>query len=152
MNTKRRELTINTDINLFSDNEDDGESNVVTPPNFRRRLTIGDIIGDYFDSSEGKILFNCKQNESVYNCLSRRIDKFNSILNNKMCISEIVNKAKERDCELNCHQTILMLNRMKYLRQTYLFILQKDSSNKTTTFTSSCKKAIDHIKKIAVLV
>ena len=49
-----------------------------------------------------------KKNESVYPCLSRRIDHFNLVLNNKTCISTIVNSAQEKDCELNSSQTILI--------------------------------------------
>lgn len=93
--------------------------NIITPPNFRNRLTICDIIGDYYTSSEGKILFNCPTDETVYDCLSRRIDHFELILNNKVSISSIVNKAREKDCELDSNQTILMLHRMQYLRFSY---------------------------------
>ncbi len=123
----------------------DSGPNVITPPNFRRRLTILDIIGDYYSSSEGKILFNCKQNESVYDCLSRRIDHFNMIINN-VCISTIVHKAKEKDCEMSSYQTILILNQIQYLKHAYLFMLQKQSSTINCTFASACKNAIEHIK------
>ena len=116
--TKRKEISLNNDYFTLNSDEESTDSgpNVITPPNFRRRLTILDIIGDYYSSSEGKILFNCKQNESVYDCLSRRIDRFNMIINNKICISTIVNKAKEKDCEMSSYQTILILNRIQYLK------------------------------------
>ena len=100
-----------------------------------------------YHSSEGRIIFYCKQ-ESVYGYLSRCIDKLNSILNNKICISIIVNKVKERDCELNVHQTILVINWTQYLKQAYLFMLQKDSSNNIKTFTSSVKKQLSIRKKL----
>ncbi len=85
---------------------------IMTPLNFLRRLTILDVIGDYYNSSEGMILFNCPQNESTYTFLSHCIDHFNEIINNKMCILTIVNKAKEKDCGMNSHQTILIINQM----------------------------------------
>ncbi len=63
---KRREIQINTtDINLISYSDDDeprDEVNVITPQNFRRRLTITDISGDSLNSPEARILFNCKKN------------------------------------------------------------------------------------------
>ena len=76
-----------------------------------------------------KILFKCKTNESVYDCLSRQINAFNLILNNKVCISTIVHRAKKEDCELNSQQTILIINRIQYLKYSHLFMLQKDASN-----------------------
>ncbi len=45
MNIKKREITINTDFNLDTDNED-YKANVITPQKFRRRLNIVDTIGD----------------------------------------------------------------------------------------------------------
>ena len=69
MDIKRKAILINTDVILYSYDEE--ETNVKPPPNFRRRLTIVDIIEDFYHSLEGKILYNCKQNESVHNYLSR---------------------------------------------------------------------------------
>ena len=146
MNTKRRELMLNTDLDLYSDDEN-STSNIITPPNFRRRLTIVDVIGDYNTSPEGRIIFNCKKNETVYDCLSRRIDQFNLIMNNKKCISTIVNKAREAHCEINSHQTILIINRMQYLKQAYLFMLEKQSSGSNNTFSNCCKKTIEYMSK-----
>ena len=77
---KRREIEINDDINLDYDSTHSGP-NIVTPPVFRRQLTIIDIIGDYYSSMEGRLLFNTKTDETVYTCLSRRIDVFDIILN-----------------------------------------------------------------------
>ena len=57
-------MMINTDIGLYSDDED-SMPNIITPPNFRRRLSIKNIIGDYNNSSEAKILFNCNNNEQI---------------------------------------------------------------------------------------
>ena len=88
-------------------------TNVISPPKFRRKLTILDLIEDYYSSSEGRYLFNYRQNESLDNFLCRCIDHFNMIINNKICISTIVNKAKEKDCEMTSNQTILILNRMQ---------------------------------------
>ena len=113
MSIQRREISMNTNINLYSDDQqEDYKSNIITPQNFRRRLTITDTIGDYYNSPKAKILFNCKKAESIYNCLSRHVDHFNLILNNKICISIIANKAMIKDCEMSPSQTILMLNRM----------------------------------------
>ncbi len=71
-----------------------------------------DIIGDYVNSSEAKLIFNCHKNETVYDCLSQGIDVFESVINNKRDIASIFNKAMEKDCELNSQQTILIYNQM----------------------------------------
>ena len=105
--TKRREIEINDGINLDY-NSTDSCPNIVTPPAFRRRLIIIDIIGDYYSSMEGRLLFNTKTDETVYDCLSRQIDVFDTILNNKMNVSKIVKKGNKRDCELNSKQSILV--------------------------------------------
>ena len=43
--------------------------------------TIIDKIGNYINSPEALILFNCKNDEMVDDCLSRRIEVFDNILN-----------------------------------------------------------------------
>ena len=84
--------------------------------------------------------------ESVFDCLSCCIDHSNIIINNKVCISTIVKRAKEKNCKLSSYQTILILNQMQYLKHAYLFMLQKQSSGTNFTFASACKKAIEHMK------
>ena len=61
----------------------------------------------------------------VYVCTYCNTDHFELIANNQVSISSIVNKAKERDCELNSDQTILMLNEMQFLKNSYPFMLKK---------------------------
>ena len=80
--------------------------------------------------SEGKILFNCPTDETVYDCLSCHIDYFELILNNKVSISSIANRAREKNCELNSNQTILMFHCMQYLKFSYLFMLEKNLTGK----------------------
>ena len=74
---KRKSDESNNQVNLISTTN---EFNIVSPSppqttnNFRRRLTIKDIIGrNFFATKQAKILFNCKDDETVYECLSRRI-------------------------------------------------------------------------------
>ena len=145
-NRKRTEIQMNISLNSYSDDDEstDSSPNIITPPAFRKRLSIVDIIGDYFTSPEAKLLFKCRKNETVYDCLSRRIDVFESVINNKSDISSIVNKAMEKDCQLNSHQTILIYNRMQYLKFSYLFMLDRDSNS---TYSSCCKKAIQHMRE-----
>ena len=69
-----------------------------------KRKTIFEEIGNYFKCLEAFILFNPWNDESVKDCLSRRIDLFDDILNNKVDISAIVKKACENDYQLNTKQ------------------------------------------------
>ena len=52
--------------------------NLVTPPPTNiRRLAIVNIVGtNFLETRQAKILFNCKERETVYDCLSARIDHF----------------------------------------------------------------------------
>ena len=146
---KRKVDKLNDDVNLSTiiTSRSYDDINLVTPPptNNKRLSDIQDIVGtNFFHTKEAKVLFNCtRNNETVYDCLTRRVDHFNLILNNEVNISTIVNKADEKDCELNPQQTILMLHRMQYLQFTYLKTLEKTSVNNTFNFQSCCKKAIE---------
>ena len=53
-------------------------------------------IGNYFTSITTKKLFGCKDNEEVYNCLSRRIDTFEKVINNNLQIWKVVNKCDKK--------------------------------------------------------
>ncbi len=66
------------------------------------------------------------------------------IINNKIYISTIVNKAKEKDYEMTSNQSILILKRMQYLKFAFLFMLQKQSSGISCTFASSGKSNQTH--------
>ena len=101
---------------------------------------------------EGRLLFNTKIDETVYDCLSQQIDVFDTILNNKMNISKIVNRGIERDCELNSQQAILVYNCMQYLRFSYLFMLEKNTRERNETYSSCCKKAIEQMEKFGVRI
>ena len=76
---------------------------------------INDIIGNYYTSMEGRLLFNTKVEETFYACLFQRIDVFDTILNNKVKIATIENRGNKKDCELNSQQSILVCIRMQYL-------------------------------------
>ena len=102
-------------LNSYSDDESKDSPNIVSLPTFSRKLTIVDIIGD--------IILVLRRNycliiptKKQYKCLSHYIDNFELKINNKMNISTIVNKDKEKDCEFNSDQSILILNCIQFLR------------------------------------
>ncbi len=99
-NTPKRALqdVSNTDV----------QGNETEQPKLKKKNNILDIIGDYFTSSEARSLFNCRKDESAYDCLTRRIDIFDAILNNKDNIASIVNKATDDNCKLNENQLMTM--------------------------------------------
>ena len=93
-------------------------------------------------------MFNCRKDESAYDCLTRRIDKFDAILNNKENIASIVNKAADDNCKLNENQLMTMSQRILFLRKAYLFILESDTS-KPISFQDCCKKSIEFYHKMS---
>ena len=71
--------------------------NVVSPEakvNAQKKVIID--IGNYFTSTTTKNLFGCQHNEEVYDCLSRRVDIFDSILSNNLPIWKIINKCDKK--------------------------------------------------------
>ena len=77
----------------------------------------------------------------VDDCLSRCIDLFDDILNNELDVSSIVNKAFEEICELDSRKTIIIRQRIHYLRMLCVNILNSDI-NQPVPFAECCKKAI----------
>jgi len=138
-NAPKRSLQDTSNIDV---EESTGE---IEQPKFKMNVNITDIIGDYFTSSEAKLLFNCRKDESADDCLSRRIDKFDSILNNKDIIASIVNNATEENCALNESQVIIISQRAQLLRTAYHFVLASDTS-KRVSFLDCCKRSINHNK------
>ena len=106
-----------------------------------KRKSIYQEIGNYFNSPEATILFNPQDDESVEDCLSRRIDFFDDILNNKVDISAIVNKACEIDCQLNVKQHMTIIQRVLYLRMAYFYILATDLKQ-PISFKVCCENTI----------
>lgn len=103
-NTKQMRINCNEEKrNVLNDmtnlvyNNDNGDASIVSPPDpKRRRATILDVIGNWFSSTNAKNLFCVRDSETVYDCLSRRIDLFNDIINSKKCLTSIVNRATEK--------------------------------------------------------
>ena len=60
-----------------------------------KKTSVCNIIGDYFNSTEVTLLFCPQDNESVEDYLSRHIDVFDNILNNKIDVSFIVKKGRQ---------------------------------------------------------
>ena len=129
---------LNDDVNLSTStpNSYDNINLVSLPSTNNKRLTdIQNLVRtNFFHTKEVKVLFNCRNNEAFYSCLSRIVDHFNLILNNEVNISTTVNKADKKDCELNPQQTNLMLHHMQYLQFTYLKTLEKASVNNMFNF------------------
>ncbi len=70
---------------------------------------------------------------------------------NEIDVSSIVNKACEENCELNTQQTVMIQQRIHYLRMAYLNILDSDI-NQPVVFGECCKKAITQIIEIGIKV
>ena len=88
-----------------------------------------EIFGDYLTSPEARLLFNCRKDESAYDCFTRWIDKVDAILNNKEnIVASIVNKATYKNFKLNENQLMTISLRILFLRTAYLFILISDTS------------------------
>ena len=61
-----------------------------------------------------------------------------------------MDKADPKDCELNSQRTILMMNRLQYLRFAYLFTLEKIGENNKFNFKLCCEKAVQRMHKNGV--
>ena len=73
------------------------QSSVIISPDIKntKRLQVIKEIGDYFNCPLSKKVFECKLNEDVYDCLSRRIDLLDDVLKNHESILSIMNKGKK---------------------------------------------------------
>ena len=87
----------------------------------------------------------------VDDCLSRQIDLFDSIINNRFDISILVNKALEENCELTTKQNIIIRQRIHYLRMAYFNMLNSDL-NEPVLFKECCKKLIKQMHEIGVKI
>ena len=126
---KRKALSDITN-NVTSSSECKGSLNnennlrIITPPNnIPQRIITADLVRDYFLSMEKKILFKCPENQTVYECLSRRIDCFDDILSRKLDTSEIIHKVEQKRCKMSPCQKTLMIQRMQYLQCAYKNVL-----------------------------
>ena len=146
-NTNATKRTLQ-DVSNASNTDLEEITDATVQPIFKKKVIIRDIIGDYFTSSEARLLFNCRKDETAYDCLTRRIDKFDSILNNKDTIASIVNKATEANGQLNESQLMIMSQRILIMRTAYLFILESDTS-KSISFEDCCKKSIKFHHKMS---
>ena len=64
-----------------------------------------------------------------------------------MNVSKIVNRGNKWDCELNSQESISVYNLKQYLQLSYLFMLDKNTRDRNETYSSCCKKAIEHMEK-----
>ena len=72
-------------------------NNIVSPEENKMEIEQLKInIGNYFTSITTKKLFGCKADEEVYDCLSRRIDTFDEVLNDNLPIWKVVNKCDKK--------------------------------------------------------
>ena len=97
-------------------------------------------IGNYFKSITTKKIFGCKDNEEVYKCLSRWIDVFDQVLNNNLPIWKVVNKCDKKS-ELTSSQIVTTMQRIIFLKQAYLAVLNLDSCEKIHV-KDCCEKAV----------
>ena len=102
-------------------------------------------------SPEGKSLFHPQHDEDVEDCLSRRIDMFDDIVNHKADISLLVNRASEENAQLNVKQGIIMIQKLQYLRMAYLNVLNSNI-DEPISFRKCCEEAIKQMSEIGVNV
>ena len=147
-NQKRKVLS---DITTDNSNNTRTAFNIITPEQKIRENNMTKInIGNYFTSITTKKLFGCKQDEEVYDCLSRRIDMFDEILSNNLPIWKVVNKGS-KDSELTPSQVITISQRICFLRQAYLITLDLESSERIH-FEQCCEMAIKNVTNLGTRI
>ena len=124
-NNKRKILSDITDI----PNNPRTTVNIISPEQKQDDTQIKIQIGNYFTSIQTKKLFGCKNEEEVYDCLSRRIDMFGDILANNLPIWKIINKGNNKS-ELTPPGVITTIQKIFFLRQAYIIVLNLDQSEK----------------------
>ena len=151
INNQRKKRSALVDISHSVNNNQNTNNNnavIVSPPTTRRRITITDVIGNWFTSKIAKKLFSINQNETVYHCLSRRIDIFNGVLSGQKCISTIVNKASKEDGKLSHTQIIRFIHKIQGLKFAYLDVLS-NFPNQPVNFATCCYNSIVKLKELS---
>ena len=65
-NIKRRRISFTNDVTSINFDDDESTRNIIIPAISRRKITIIEIIGDYNNGSEGRILFKCEKRVSLW--------------------------------------------------------------------------------------
>ena len=107
---------------------------------------IDDVIGNFFDDTKARQLFGCRVRESVDDCLTRRIGMFNDVLNNHSSISSIVNRAEEKDCQLDSEDVVKIIQKVHYLKRAYQHVLKKNHEV-DFNFRNCCQKSINDLSE-----
>ena len=82
-------------------------------------------------------------------CLSRRTDLFDDVMNHKKCIECLVNRSSEENGRLSPSQSIVVFEKIQYLRMAYLNVLDSDL-NKPVSFKTCCDKAMAQMSEVGV--
>ena len=89
----------------------------------KKRIQLINEIGSYFGCIRTKNIFGCKAEESVYDCLSNRIDLLDDVMKNNIPISLIIKKSDQNSDEFSPEQVNTTIHRAEYLRLTYMNVL-----------------------------
>jgi len=135
---KTKRSALNDVTNVEISDEDNVE------PKLQKKKLFDEM--NYFNSTEAILLFN-STDDSIEDCLSRRIDMFDEIINHKQDISLVVNKANNKNCELTTKQSIILRQRLQYLRNAYLNVLQKNSNTKFS-FKECCDQSLQQMSLV----
>ena len=103
---------------------------------------IANRVGGYWDSTIAKNLFApnspCTRDLDVH--LSLLIDLLELLINEPKRRNAHVNRATEEECQLNANESHVILMKCMYLRESYLFALQKMNDE---TWEDCCRNAIN---------
>jgi len=102
----------------------------------------------YFDSTEAKSVFCPKEDETVQECIKRRIEFLSSIITDPDGYSRLLAVSDDEDAvqtrEPSLSQRHRMLHKAMILRLSYMYSL--DMMDKGHSFKECCQKAIDELK------
>ncbi len=143
------EIECHTNIQKYLEMETKALVRVEKQEEFRQKAADSVDFFCYFDSKEAKMMFRPWEGESVQDCLQRRIDFLEGIINNPTGYKEIVFAKFGKVPEPTLAQRHQIQHKTMVLRLSYIYAL--DLLEKGHSYAHCCKLAFADVRRITSL-